>query len=155
VVNLTAPGPCPARSRRCRAVVLVDVIVGSVILGVALAVMIGVLGRSISAQTRGEQLETAAALVDEQLNLVLMRGPDSYASRFGLEGECDPPFQAFRYRLSFTTPPPGRPYEVTAAVLWSSGGREQSAIASTMIAPRLGDDPDPLRQPDQQVERLP
>ncbi len=145
----------PARVPRRRAVVLVDVIVGSVILGVALAVMIGALGRSISAQSRGEQLQTAAALLDEQLNLVLMRGPDSYASRFGLEGVCDPPFDAFRYRLDVAAPIPGRAYEVTATILWDAGGREMSASASTMIAPRLGDEPDPIRRPDQQVERLP
>lgn len=147
-----APG---IRQLRRRAVVLVDVIVGAVILGVALAVMVGILGRSIAAQTQGEQLQTAASLLDEQLNLVLAQGADSYGSRFGLEGTCDPPFQSFRYRLSFNTPPPGRPYEVTATISWVSNGRDASVSATTLIAPRLGDDPDPIRQPDEQVERQP
>lgn len=145
----------PRAARRRRAVVLVDVIIGTVILGVALAVLVGILGRSISAQTRGEQLQTAAALLDEQLNLVLMRGPDNYASRFGLEGDCDAPFQAFRYRLQFRSPAAGRPYEVSATISWTSDGRPVSVEASTLIAPRLGDDPDPQRQPDQVIEREP
>lgn len=137
------------------AVVLVDVIVGAVLLGIALAVMLGILGRSITAQSRGEELQTAAALLDEQLNLVLMRGPDNYAGRFPVEGPCDAPFQAYSYRLSFKSAAPGLAYEVTATVSWNSGGRVQSADASTLIAPRLGDDPDPLRTPDQVVERQP
>lgn len=138
-----------------RAVVLVDVIVGAVLLGIALAVMLGILGRSITAQARGEELQTAAALLDEQLNLVLMRGPDNYAGRYPVEGACDAPFQDYSFRLTLKAPAPAHAYEVTATVSWVSGGRVQSVDASTLIAPRLGDDPDPLRTPDQPVERLP
>jgi hypothetical protein len=157
---VTAPGAIitAGHGRRAvarRGVVLVDVIVGAVILGVALAVMIGILGRSVSAQAEGEQLEHAADLLDEQLSLVLVRGPDDYASRFPLEGECDPPFQNFRYRLTFNSPPAGRPYEVRAEVSWVSAGRPHVASVATLIAPRLGDEPDPIRQPDAVVERLP
>ena len=141
--------------RSGRGVVLVDVIVGAVLLGVALAVMIGILGRSITAQTQGERLQTAASLIDEQLNLVLMRGPDSYGSRFGLEGPCDAPFEDYHYSLTFSNPSPARPYEVTATISWESGGRVVSESVTTLIAPRLGDDPDPVRQPEQPVERIP
>ena len=144
----------PRRAHR-RAVILVDVIVGAVLLGVALVVMIRILGTSITAQSRGEQLQTAADLLDEQFNLVLMRGPDNYGSRFGLEGPCDPPFQDYTYRLTFKSPPPGRPYEVTAAISWTSSGVPHTEEATTLIAPHLGDDPDPLRTPDQPVEREP
>lgn len=137
-----------------RAVLLVDVIVGTVIIGVSLAALIGVLGRAITSQSNGEKLQTAAALIDEQLNLVLMRGADNYAGRFAAEGECDVPFQDFRYRVDVGGGSTGAPYQVRATVYWVSGGRERSASASTLIAPRLGEEPDPIRTPDQPVERI-
>ena len=37
------------------------------------------LGRALSSQAVGERLSTAATLADEQLHLVLARGPDDYA----------------------------------------------------------------------------
>lgn len=145
----------PPRGQIGRAgVVLVDVIVGTVILGVALAVLIGILGRSLAAQGDGEHLQTAAMLIDEQMNLVLARGPDNYGSRYETEGFCDPPFGAYRYQLNVKPQTPGRPYAVKATVMWASGGRERSASVSTLIAPRLGDDPDPIRTLDTPVERL-
>lgn len=144
----------PQRAAARRGVLLVDVIVGTIIIGVSLAALIGVLGRAISSQTDGEKLQTAAALIDEQFNLVLMRGPDNYAGRFPVEGECDPPFQAFTYRLDISGGSTGSPYNVRATVSWASGARERSASASTLIAPRLGEDPDPIRTPDQAVDRI-
>ena len=137
-----------------RGVLLVDVIVGTVIIGVSLAALIGVLGRAISSQSDGEMLQSAAALIDEQLNLVLMRGPDNYSGRFPIEGECDPPFQKFMYRLDISGGSTGTPYTVRATVSWFSGAREKSASASTLMAPRLGEDPDPIRTPDQTVDRI-
>lgn len=137
-----------------RAVILVEVIVGVVILGVALSVLIGVLSRSIAAQDDGERLATAAMLIDEQLNMVLARGPDEYTARYGAEGTCDAPFTAYRWKLDIQSQAAGLPYAVKATILWEAGGRERSASVSTLIAPRLGEDPDPVRQPDQVVERL-
>jgi hypothetical protein len=137
-----------------RGIILVDAIVGSILLGVALSVVIGLAGRALAAQTRGEELQTAAMMLDEQLALVLARGPDGYSSRFETEGECDPPFQRFRFQLEFAGGTGGAPYHVTATVSWSSGGRTQSESVETCIAPRLGDEPDPDRRPDQNVDRM-
>ncbi len=137
-----------------RGFILVDAIVGSILLGVALAVIIGIASRSLSAQSEGEELQTAAMLIDEQLNLVLARGPDNYGSRFSTEGECDPPFERFRYQLNISGGQGGDAYSVSATVSWTSAGRERSETVETMIAPRLGDDPDPDRRPTQPVERL-
>ncbi len=149
----SAGGPTTFQSRR--GVMLVDVIVGTVIIGVSLAALVGVLGRAISAQSDGEKLQVAASLIDEQLNLVLMRGADNYAGRFPTDGPCDPPFDGFRYQVNISGGSTGTPYEVRATVYWySGGGREKSASASTLIAPRLGDDPDPIRTPSEAPERI-
>jgi Tfp pilus assembly protein PilV len=142
----------PLPSRR-RGVVLVDAIIGAILLGIALVAIIGLAGRALTAQATGEQLQAAAMLLDEQLNLVLARGPDNYTSRYGSEGMCEEPFQAFRYRLDFAGGSGGEPYTVTATVFWTAGGREQSESVQTLIARRLGDEPDPERRPGETVER--
>ncbi len=136
-----------------RGVVLIDSIVAAVLLGVALAVMIGLGGRALSSQKSGEELQTAAMLIDEQLNLVLARGADDYASRFPIRGQCDKPFEKFEYSLDFSEGQSGDPYRVIATVSWMVGGKQRSESVETLIAPRLGDDPDPLRKPDQAVNR--
>lgn len=124
-------------------------------LGVVLVVMIGLTTSAISAQEEGERLQTVAMLLDEQLNLVLMRGPDQYESRFGSGGPCEAPFDQYRYALDFSGGTSGDPYRVRATVSWAERGHERSESMETLIAPRLGDDPDPDRKPGNQIERYP
>lgn len=145
-------GPVLHRGGR-RGAVLVDAIVGTILLAGALAVMIGLSGRALSAQIEGEHLEAAASLLDEQLNLVLAHGPDDYAKQFPTEGVCEAPFTGYRYQLDIRSATGGEPYTVRATVTWRSAGRDRSASVETLIAPRLGDDPDPDRRPEQSVDR--
>ncbi len=144
----------PARlSRGRRGVMLVDAVVGTVLLGSALAVMLGMLARAISSQAQGEELQNAAMLIDEQLNLVLALGPDSYGKQHPLDGPCEAPFNGYRYQLTIDGGQGGEPYRVACAVSWMSGGRLRSTSCEALIAPRLGDDPDPPRRPEETVAR--
>ena len=118
-----------------------------------LAVIIGLGGRALAAQRRGEELQIVAMLLDEQLNLVLMRGPDEYAARFDTEGACDAPYGDYSYRIEIGEGESGNPYHVRATVSWLSAGRLQVESAETYMSPRLGDDPDPIRQPKDPVDR--
>ncbi len=152
MVNRRPRDPGQAR-HLARGAVLVDAIVGSVLLGVALAVIIGLAGRSLSAQKRGEELRVAAMLLDEQLNLVLMRGPDEYASRFDTVGACDTPYANYSYRVDINGGQSGDPYLVRATVSWASGGRLRSESVETFMSPRLGEDPDRERRPQEAVDR--
>ena len=140
-------------TRTRRGSILVDVIVGSVILGLALTAMIGLVGRAISEQNAGEQLQTASMLIDEQLALVLARGPDNYASRYDTQGTCDPPFDQYRYELDIQEQGGSRPYFVKATIFWEAGGKTRSASVETLIAPRPGEVED--RTLDQSVTRTP
>ena len=112
------------RVSRCasrRGALLVDVLVGVVMLGVALAVMIGLSARAVSAQRAGENLQIAAMLIDERLNMVLARGPEDYATAFGaLEGPCDEPYTRFRYALSIQEGTAGQPFRVSCTVTWKN-----------------------------------
>jgi hypothetical protein len=138
---------------RSRGVILVDVIVGTLLLGIALIVLITIAGRAQSAQAEGEQLQIAASLIDEQLNLVLARGPDNYAASFPIEGPCDTPFSDYTYKLTIADGQGGYPYTVTCSVSWIAAGRPRSASVQTLIAARLGEDPDPDRVPTTSIIR--
>jgi hypothetical protein len=139
--------------RAARGIVLVDVIVGTIMLGIVLVVVIGLTTSALTAQGEGERLQTVAMLLDEQLNLVLVRGPDQYASRFDVAGACEAPFGQYRYVLDISGGTSGDPYVVRATVSWAEGRRERSETIETFIAPRLGEEPDPDRKPARPVER--
>lgn len=146
--------PSTRRTSR-RAFLLVDVLVAVIMLGVALAVMLSLTGRALTAQRQGENLQIAAMLIDEKLSLVLARGPDNYASRFGeVDGDCDKPYEKFHYHLDLSGGTGGDAYTVVCTVTWREAGREQRESVETRIAPRLGDDPDPDRRPAETVQRL-
>ncbi|MBX3403689.1 MAG: hypothetical protein KF699_09805 [Phycisphaeraceae bacterium] len=139
-----------------RGFALADVIVGAVILGAALAVIVGLAGQAVTAQGKGRDLSLAAMLADEQLNLVLARGPDDYAKRYETQGTCDAPFEGFGYRLEFSGGIGAEPYTVAATILWSRAWGTQQLTIRTLVASRTGTgdtDPDPDRRPDAPVQR--
>lgn len=135
-------------------VALLDALVAAIILGVALAALGSLASQAISSQVTGEQIATASMLADEQLNFVLARGPDTYAKRFPVEGACDEPFGAYRFKLEFSGGD-GEAYAVKSTVFWSTPAGDRSVTLETNIAGHPGDDPDPDRRPEQPVERVP
>lgn len=149
----------PRSHRQPSGFMLIDVIVATILLGVSLVVMVSLAGRAIGSQSRGEELATAAALADEQLQMVLARGPDDYAGRFPTSGACDVPFNRFQYKLTFEEGSGvSQPFRVTATISWTSGVIPQSISIQTLVATRFsGDDgePDPVRTPDEAVVRIP
>ncbi|MFM9959473.1 MAG: hypothetical protein ACKVZJ_15560 [Phycisphaerales bacterium] len=140
-------------SQRRPGFALVDAIVGGILLGLALVSIIGLTGSALSAQGKGEQLATAAALADERLNLVLATGVEGYSSVFPLKGPCDAPFEDFNYEVSIVSRGDSDPFLVKAEIRWQSAGRAQSLAVETLIAPRLGDNPDPDRKPTETLDR--
>jgi hypothetical protein len=147
--------PGARRSMR-RGVLLADVLVATVIVGSAIAVLMSMTGRALRAQAQGEDLRVAAMLIDEKLNLVLARGADDYASRFrDLEGACEEPFQKFRYKVEISgSGSGGDAFTVVVSVSWMDGATPRTESVETRIAPRIGEDPDPDRRPETTVERL-
>lgn len=133
--------------------VLADALIATVVLAGSLAVVISLAGRALSAQHQGERLQTVAMLLDEQLNMVLMRGADNYASAYAMSGLCDPPFQDYSFVLAIDGGSGGSAYEVRATISWVESGRARSETVSTLMAPRLGEEPDPERRPTQTILR--
>ncbi len=143
----------PRLSPRAHAFALIEVIVASIILGIAVSAILGLIGRAVSSQSDGERIETAARLADERLNLVLAAGAEGYPSVFPLAGVCDPPFEDYRYEVAIEAPTGGLPYRVRAVVSWTRAARPRSVSLETMIAPRVGEAPDPDRKPKETLSR--
>lgn len=136
-----------------RAFVLIDAIVASIVLGLALVVVIGLSAEALTSQTRGERLATAARLADEQLNLVLAVGPEAFPSVFDSSGRCEAPFDEYTYAVRIDSAPIGEAMPVAVTISWASGGRTRNLTVETRVAPRLGEDPDPERQPTETLGR--
>ncbi|MGP1347847.1 MAG: type IV pilus modification PilV family protein [Phycisphaerales bacterium] len=141
----------PPASRR--GFLLAEVLVAGVILGVGLAIVVGLTGRAISMQTEGRHLYNAAQLADERLNLVLATGTEDFNRTFRDSGPFEAPFDDYAYSIDISTAGPGEADTVVCTVFWTSGGRERSLTIEARIAPRLGDDPDPERAPDSTIDR--
>lgn len=125
----------------------------SVILGIAVSAILGLIGRAVSVQSDGEKIETAARLADERLNLVLATGAEGYGSVFPLVGVFEAPFEGYRYELVIEAAGGGQPYRVRAVVSWMQAARPRSISLETMIAPRVGEEPDADRKPEETLSR--
>ncbi len=136
-----------------RAFSLVEVLAASVLLGAALASILGIASSGASAQGRGERLATAAALADEQLELVLALGVEGFRSEFPMEGSCDPPFDRYLYEIDVGSASGSDAVPVSVTITWMDGSRTRSLTVDTLIAPYLGEEPDPERRPETPIIR--
>ncbi len=138
---------------RLRGFALVDGIVAGVLLGSALAVIIGLAGRALSSQRLGAELHKAAMLADERLHLVLAMGPERYESVFDMRGVCEAPFGDFRYEVDLDAGEGGVPYTVEVVIY---RGRDNGVLArvQTLMSAARGEDPYPERQPEKVIERV-
>lgn len=136
-----------------RAFVLLDAIVATVILAIALVTIVGLNSSALRAQRDGERLQDAAMLADELLEQVLAVGPDQFRRVFGIRGECEPPFDMYSYEMEIRSVGSGDPYSVAVTVFWDDLGQSRNLRFETLVAPRIGDNPDPIRTPQSAMER--
>jgi type II secretory pathway pseudopilin PulG len=148
---VTRPTRAPSRG----GFALVEAVVATVMLGVALATIIGLMSSALSSQRYGERLEVATMLAEEQLNRVLAVGPRDYRRVFKSRGQCDAPYEDYAYDVDIDLRSGGNPALVSCTIRWRAGSVDREVSIETMIAPRLGDDPTPDRRPDAIVERDP
>ncbi|MDP7005361.1 MAG: hypothetical protein QF718_04030 [Phycisphaerales bacterium] len=124
---------------------LIDVIIGSAMLAVGLAVVISMSSRSLARQANAEKQITASWLADEILSMVIVVGPDEYSKTYPKEGRFDQPFDEFNFELVIEDDSLYYPVNAIAKISWDAVGGKHSIEMETKIARRHGDP----------VERLP
>ena len=142
------------RGRRTRrGMALVDVIVGSVMLGIGLSVVLSVTSRALAVQADGEKRLEAAWLVDGLLTMVLVEGPVMYPRLYYLNGRFETPFDAFEYEIDIEDLGLRQPFRVTVTVRWPGGRGYREVVGQTYITERLGDPLEP-RAPFEPIDRM-
>jgi Tfp pilus assembly protein PilV len=125
--------------RNRRGLALLDVIVGSAMLAVGLAVVISMSSRSLVRQVNAEQQITASWLADETLAMILIVGPDEYEKTYPDRGRFDPPFESFYFEIEIEDESLYMPVKAVATISWDAVGGSHSIHMETMIARRHGD----------------
>ena len=133
-----------------RGFALIDVIIAGVILAIGLTTLFSITTRSLRLQKDGEIQVVAASLLDTLLSTVLTEGPLDYPKLHSTNGRFDPPFDDFEYVVRLDDPGEGSAVKVLATVYHLSG---QEYSCETLIAMKLGEDPDPIREPEEPIDR--
>jgi len=137
-----------------RGFLLVDVIVGTVLLGIALGGILTVSVRALTMLREAADLRQAGMVADEIMSTVHAYGTDEFSRVIRSRGEASEPFERFSYQIDVDSGRPGEPDEVEVLVTWQSAtGQRRSFILEALIAPLMGDEPDPNRQPPEPIDR--
>jgi Tfp pilus assembly protein PilV len=132
---------------------MIDVIIGTVILGIGLSVVISLAARSLRSQTDGEKRVTASWLADELLSTVLVEGPITYPKLYDNHGFYDYPFQEFEFDVFIEEQGQNVPFRVTATIGWQGPNGPQQIQVQSLISERGGDPYQP-RAPKEPVDRM-
>lgn len=134
-----------------RGIALMDVIIGSAMLAVGLAVVISMSSRSLARQGDAERMVIASWLADELLAMVIVDGPTLYPKLNPTRGRFDPPFEQFTFQVDLEDDGEYLPVRASALVTWDVGSATHQVLIETLIAKRHGD-PVP-RVPAEPVDR--
>ena len=137
-------------SRKSRGFTLVEVIISGIILVIAAVSLLSLTSQSLSMHRRGEEKIVAASLLDELLSKVLTEGALDFESMYSSRGSCEEPFSNWEYEVEIDNAAGTDPYRVNARVVSPNGRTFECA---TLIAPRLGEEPNPVRAPAEPVDR--
>ena len=133
-----------------RGFALIDVINAGVILAIGLTTLFSITTRSLRLQKEGEVQVVAASLLDTLLSTVLTEGPLDYPKLHSTNGRFDPPFEDFDFQVRLDDPGEGAAVKVVATVFHTTG---QEYSCETLIAVKLGEEPDPVREPEEPIDR--
>lgn len=141
----------PRRSvRRRGGFTLIEVLIAGVILAIGMTTLLTLTSRAIGLQRRGEQKIVAAALLDELLGSVLTEGPQDFLRLQSTSGPCDPPYEDWEFAVDIENAVGSDPYRVLATVTAPDG---RTYECGTLMAPKLGETPDPDRVPPEPIDR--
>ena len=151
MVMHTPPRLPSPRRRLARGFALIDVIVGGILLAVGLAAILSLGARSLSLHQRGEREVIAASLIDDLLGTVLSDGPKDFPDLHEMRGTCEAPYEDFEFLVEIDEGSSGVPYKVAVTVQHIATG--DTWTVETLIAAKLGEEPDPIRTPVEPIDR--
>jgi hypothetical protein len=134
--------------------VLIDALVATVVLGVALAGVMSLGASAVRSQRQGESMQIASMIADERLEMVVALGPEGYRAEESMRGAGAEPWGGFEWFVTIEPGSGGDPYFVSVRVEWERLGRVRGVSVETLVAPRLGDEPDPERRPEERLGRV-
>ena len=105
---------------------LIDVIIGSAMLAIGIAVVISMSSRSLTRQSNAERQITASWLADELLSMTLVVGPEEYAKAYPRRGRFDPPFDEFSFDLTLADESYYLPIRAIETISWDSNNGTNS-----------------------------
>ncbi len=127
---------------------------GTELLGIALGGILTVSVRALSLQREAADLRQAGMVADEIMSTVHAYGTEEYRKVIRSRGRASEPFDRYSYEIDVDSGNVGEPDEVEVLVTWQSAtGQRRSFVLEALIAPRLGDEPDPNRQPPEPIDR--
>ena len=129
---------------------LIEVLVAGIVLAIGMTTLLSITSQALSTQRRGEQKIIAASLLDELLSSVLTEGPQDFIRLKSSSGPCDAPFDDWEYVVEIDNAVGSDPFKVLATVTSPSG---QAYECGTLIAPKLGEEPNPDRFPFEPIDR--
>ena len=135
--------------RRC-GFTLIEVIISGIILAIGMTALLTLTSRALAMQRRGERKIVAASILDELLGSVLTEGPHDFVKLHSTSGPCEPPFDDWEYKVEIDDSVGMDPFRVLAEVISPDGHVYECA---TLIAPKLGEEPDPDRFPPEPIDR--
>lgn len=138
------------RTRRRTGFALLDVIIAGVVLAIGLTMIFAITSRSLDLQRRGEIEVMAASMMDDLLSTVLLEGPKEFPDLHSMNGTGEFPYEQFEFRVDIDDPGEGEPYSVMVTVTHETG---RSYSCETLIAAKLGEEPDPIRYPEEPIDR--
>ena len=127
-----------------RGVALLDVMLAALMLAIGLSVTMSLTSQSLLAEQSGERRLVASWLADETIAMVLARGPRLYQLSEPTEGQYEAPFDRYDWALDIHKTNEWEAWTVKAIVSWEDRRGINSIEVATLIAPRHGDEDDPL-----------
>ncbi|MCH2140715.1 MAG: hypothetical protein MK100_06725 [Phycisphaerales bacterium] len=125
-------------------VALLDVTIAALLLGIGLSVTLSTASQALRAEVTGERRLTASWLADETLAWVIAVGPAKYMLSEPMEGYFPEPFEGFSWTLELTRVSDWQAWSARATVTWQDMSGPMSVTLDTRIAPRQGEEDDPL-----------
>ena len=122
------------KSRRCAGFSLLEALLASMLLGIAVAALLGVSNHSMAHVTSNSDIDAAWMVLDKALVQVEMTGIEKFIEMDETQGMNEEFHKPFNWEITTTWDSTiGNLYEVDISVTWMSGESMRSIEAQTMM----------------------